>query len=69
MHVYILINKYISKELKGAQSIVATEKSNTIQQHWLFFCDSLENSEAKPAGKSHTIRCLKSPVIAVELSD
>ena len=25
MHVYILINKYISGELKGAQSIVATE--------------------------------------------
>ena len=25
MHVYILINKYISEELKGAQSIVATE--------------------------------------------
>ena len=31
--------------------------------------DSLENSEAKPAGKSHTMGCLKSPVIAVELSD
>ena len=41
----------------------------TVKQPRFFSGDSLENSEPKPAGKSHTMGCLKSPVIAVELSD
>ena len=40
-----------------------------LKQPRFFNGDSLENSEAKPAGKSHTMGCLKSPVIAVNLSD